>query len=198
MGRILVLGAAVSLALGCATSSPSNTASFAPGATGAVQAAPSDADGAEPAAPVAAEAASPAPEAAAEPIARTFRIGFWELDLVALDYEPRGTTFRLLDLAIFRLLDVGSGPDYHSFSLVEVPVLLNVFTTRREGITRELRVVDVQALALAFVRHLRESESTVETHFLKLPILGSLFAYQEDHGLEERTFLFLFRTESEH
>jgi hypothetical protein len=144
--------------------------------------------GETPAAPSAAEA---------EEEYRTFRIGFWELDLLALDVEPRGTTFRLLDFRILRLLEIGSGPEYHSFSMLEVPPLLNVFTTRRDGIERELRIVDIQAVATAVTRHLREAEDVYETHFFKLPVIGSLFSRQRDDGTEHQTYLYLFRREVE-
>ena len=145
-----------------------------------------------------ADAAPPVAVAAPEPEEyRTFRLGFWEVDLFALDFEPRGTTFRLLDLKILKVLEIGSGPDYHSFSLVEMPVLLNVITTRHEGPVQEHRFADVQALAFAPVRVLRESEDSAETHFLKVPILGSAYSRTIDGPTEHQTYLYLFRREME-
>jgi hypothetical protein len=129
---------------------------------------------------------------------RTYRLGFWELDLVALDVEPRGTTFRLLDLRIFRALEIGHGPDYHSFALAEIPPLVTVFSTRHEEDTGEFKLADVQALALAVVRHTRDDESEFETHFLKVPVLGSFFGREREDVVEEQHILYVFRREVEH
>jgi hypothetical protein len=182
-----LLALATALALGCATTRHSAETEHS-GEAAAVPAESVTQEGA---------AVEPGSEAAAEDEYRTFRLGFWELDLLALDFEPRGTTFRLLDFRILRLLEIGGGPEYHAFSLVEMPVLFNVFTSRRDGITRELRIADVQAVATAVVRHTRESESEYQTHLLKLPVIGSFFSRQRDDGTEHQTFLFLFRREVE-
>ena len=104
----------------------------------------------------------PATPAAAEadPSSKDFRIGFWELDLFAVDHEARGTTYRFFDFKIFKLLEVGQGPTYQAFSFFEVPDLLNVFTSRRDGADSETRVMDIQALSLALARQTSESEGS--------------------------------------
>jgi hypothetical protein len=192
----LVLGAALAAALGCSTPTPPAPATLRTEAS-----APSTAVDGEWADGKSDETGSAA-ETAAEPDRkppdyRTFRLGFWEFDLMALDLEPRGTTFRLLDLRIFRLLEVGSGPDYHSFALGEIPPLVTLFSTRHEEETGEFKIVDVEALALALVRHTRDSESEFQTHFLKLPVLGSTFAREQEDGLEKQHILYVFRREVE-
>lgn len=174
MRWILALGAAALLASGCATGT-----------------APGD---------VTASVAAPTPigtPAKPTPRSRTFRLGFWELDLLALDLEPRGTTVRLVDLRIVKVLEVGAGKDYHSFSVAELPGLFNALTTRHEGRTHEHRLVDVQALAAAAGRSVRESESKAEHHFLKVPVLGSFYGHEMDGGADDKTFLYLFRYETE-
>jgi hypothetical protein len=128
---------------------------------------------------------------------RTFRLGFWEIDLLALDREPRGTTFRFLDFKILKALEIGSGADYHSFSLVEMPDLLNIVTTRHEGPVSEHRFVDLQALALAAMRLVKKSEREAETQVLKIPLLGSLYGHEIDGATEEHTVLYLYRRENE-
>ncbi len=149
-------------------------------------------------------AGSPAGEGAAtgtvapevDSSAKDFRIGFWEIDLLAVDHEPRGTTVRLFDFRIFRLLEIGQGPDYQSFSLFEMPGLLNLFTSQRDGASRELRIVDFQALSLAMVRQTQESENAYATSFLRLPVLGAVAAFEADEempNVEEQTYLFLLR-----
>jgi hypothetical protein len=165
--RALFVAAVVSVALGCATG---NT-------------------------PTAAEPQAAPETQYQEP--RTFRLGFWEIDLLALDREPRGTTFRMLDFRILKALEIGSGADYHSFSLVEMPDLLNVVTTRREGPTSEHRLVDLQALALAVLRLVRPSEQESETHLIKIPLVGSLYGYETDGIMEKQTILYLYRTKTE-
>jgi hypothetical protein len=127
----------------------------------------------------------------------TFRIGVWELDLLALDLEPRGTTFRMLDFKIFKLLEVGTGDDYHSFSLVEIPDLFNVLTTRHEGPTSEHRLADLQALALAVVRLDKESDRESETHVLKIPVAGSLYGHETDGAEEKYRVLYVFAWDAE-
>ncbi len=171
MRPTLCLAVAAALALGCASDSP-----------------PPDATSGS-----AAAAAKTAPEARS----RTYRLGFWEFDLFALDLEPRGTTFRMLDIRIFKLLEVGGGKDYHSFSLVEMPQLFNVLTTRHEGPTHEFRVADVQALALALVRDTAESRTEKETHVLKVPVVGSMFGREIEGGTEKQMYLYVFRRELE-
>lgn len=193
MRWMMALSAALLLSVGCATSQK-------PGATGEPAATTSEEPTGE---SVASEAAAPAePTASAVPSeppprSRTFRMGFWAIDLLALDLEPRGTTFRLFDVRIFKLLEMGFGEDYHSVSLLEMPHLLNAITTRHDGITHEHRFADVQAFALAGVRVLRESQRKSEAHVLKVPIFGSLFATERDGPTEERTFLYLVRYEAD-
>ena len=116
---------------------------------------------------------------------------------VALDLEPRGATFRLLDFKILKVLDIGWGDDYHSFSVVEMPDLLNVLTTRHEGPVSEHRFVDLQALALAAMRLVKKSEREAETQVLKIPLLGSLYGHEIDGATEEHTVLYLYRRENE-
>jgi hypothetical protein len=123
---------------------------------------------------------------------RTFRIGIWEFDLLALDLEPRGTTFRMLDFRIFKALEVGGGSDYHSFSVVSIPHILDVLTTRHEGPTYEHRLADLQALALAFLRLTKESERKYDTHLLKIPVAGSLYGREVDGATDNQTFLYVF------
>lgn len=170
---LLALVAAGALASGCATSSP--PAGDAPTAA----------------------SEDPAVFSEPEPRSSTLRIGFWVIDLAALDREPRGTTFRLLDVRIFKLLEVGSGDDYYSFSLVEMPDLLNLVTTRREGLAEEHRVADLQALALAAGRYLVESERKSMLQVLKLPILGSLYERERDGAMERENYLYVFGNEIE-
>lgn len=140
--------------------------------------------------------ATPAAAVEADPSSKDFRIGFWELDLFAVDHEARGTTYRFFDFKIFKLLEVGQGPTYQAFSLFEVPDLLNVFTSRRDGAESETRVMDIQALSLALARQTSESEGSSGTHFLKLPAIGSVAAFEtheEQPTVEEQTYLFLLR-----
>jgi hypothetical protein len=128
---------------------------------------------------------------------RTHRLGVWELDLFALDLEPRGTTVRMLDFKILKILEIGAGDDYHSVSLVEMPDLLNIITTRHEGPTSEHRLVDVQMLALAVLRLVRTSAREMETHLIKIPLLGSLYGHEKDGDKETHKILFLLRRDKE-
>jgi hypothetical protein len=172
MRWILLLAAAVTLAPGCAT---------------ATQAAEEAAE-LEPAV----EDVAPGTEAP-ESKYRKLRLGFWEIDLIALDREPRGTTLRLLDLKILRLLEVGFGEDYYSVSLVESPELLNVFTSRREGPSYEHRLLDLQALALAVGRATSESDDESSMNLLKMPILGSAYGHETEPVEERWNVLYVFR-----
>ena len=128
---------------------------------------------------------------------QTFRLGIWEFDLLALDLEPRGTTFRMLDFKILKLLEIGAGADYHSFSLVEMPDLLNLITTRHEGSTSEHRLVDLQMLALSALRLDEESARESETHVLKVPVVGSLYGHEVDGSEESYKALYLIRWDGE-
>lgn len=143
---------------------------------------------------------APPPAATEEFKPRSYRIGFWEIDLFALDFEPRGTTFRMFDFKIFKLLEVGQGPDYQAFSFVEMPGLLNVVSSRHEEATGELRLFDVQALELALVRQTQDTETGGQTHFFKLPALGSLVSLQTDDSepkLEHQNYLFMVHRDVE-
>lgn len=176
------------------TPAPTEALEATPPEPPAAEAAPTPSDPA-PAAETPSTAAAPVPKPP-EPDGNDFRIGFWEIDFLALDHEPRGTTFRFLDFKIFRFLEVGQGPDYQAFSLFEMPQLLNLFTTRREGDTRELRVLDVQAISLAMARQTQESQNASSSELLKLPVLGSVFAVEtaeEQPTIERQTYLFLLR-----
>ncbi len=131
---------------------------------------------------------------------RSYRIGIGDLDLFALDYEERGTTFRLFDLKVFRLLEVGSGPEYKAFGLMEVPGLLNVASSRQEEDTGEIRFFDVQALELALVRQQQDSATEGQTHFMKFPGVGSLVSLQTDESeptLEHHNYFFVLRRDVE-
>jgi hypothetical protein len=177
MKAVLVLAAITGIALGCATPRPQ-------------QQVLASADGSV-VSPVAAEEFKP----------RSHRIGFWEIDLVAIDYEPRGTTFRLFDFKIFRLLEVGQGADYQAFSFAEMPGLLSPFTMRHEDASDELRVFDVQAVELALVRQTSESATESEAHYFKVPVLGSLFSVEGDETqpeLEHQSYFFVLRRDVEH
>lgn len=168
MRPIVLLTPLIALGIGCAT----------PGAPGAV-----------------AEAGPSASGDGGVSAARTWRLGFWELDLLALDLEPRGTTFRLLDLRILKLLEVGAGDDYYSFALLETPGVIEPLTVRRDGAEEELRLVDVQALAL--LRRTKESARREETRVVKPPLLRALYGHRLDGPDESREYLFLFRQEVE-
>lgn len=158
--------------------------------------------------PAGSDVASPGPAAApsvapAEGPARNdgFRIGFWEIDLLAVDREPRGSTFRLLDFRIFRLLEAGQGPDYQSFRFFEMPDLLHLFSTSQEGESRELRVLDFEAIGLAATRQMAEDEDHASREYGKLPVLGSLFSVEwseEQPTTERQTYLFLVRRDAPH
>jgi len=187
MGRTLALTATLALAVGCASTRTPGEEATAPAAAQAAEAPAADA----------VPQPAPAEPAKSPPRSRTFRLGFWEIDLLALDLEPRGTTFRVLDIRIFKLFEMGFGEDYHSVSFVEAPHLFNAITTRRDGITREHRVADVQVFALAALRVLRESARKSETHVLKAPIVGSLYATETDGPSQERTLLYLVRYEAD-
>lgn len=185
MRSVVRMGLLFSLvvALGCAT----------PGPDGAVQSAGSE----EPATESTAESASEASEVVEiAPRSRTYRIGVWKLDLMALDRLPDRTVFRLLDLRIFKLLEAGGGSDdFHSFALLEAPGVLELFTTRRDGAERELRLLDVQVLAL--LRDTHQSSRELETHVVKLPVLGSLYGHEVQGSTELWQYLFLGRREVE-
>jgi hypothetical protein len=168
------------LALGCATS----------GAPGPADVAADPAPGSD---TVGEEGVSTADATVAR--SRTWRLGAWVIDLVALDVEPRGTTFRLLDLKILKLLEVGRGDDYYSFALLETPGVMEPVTVRRDGPTQELRLLDVQVLAL--LRRTRESATQEETRVVKPPILRSLYGHQLDGTEEQVEYLFVFRQEVE-
>jgi hypothetical protein len=165
---VLLAVAAMSLAVGCATGN-------GPGAA---------AQGADAKPPIALE------ERRTE--SHTFRIGFWELDFLALDLEPRGATFRILDFKILKALEIGWGDDYHSFSVVEMPDLLNVLTTRHEGPIYEHRLADLQALALAVLRLDQDSARESEMHLLKVPVIGSIYGQETDGPKETHKVLYLF------
>lgn len=128
---------------------------------------------------------------------QTLRIGFWELDLVALDQEPRGTTFRLLDLKVFRLLEVGRGKEYHSFRFLEVPPLFHLGVSRREGAEQELRILDVDGLATALVRFNGQSERSSNLQVLKLPLIGSAYGREMGGGVENHTYGYVIRRQVE-
>jgi hypothetical protein len=140
------------------------------------------------------------PEAAraSEPEVQTHRIGFWEIDLAAIDHEPRGTTYRIFDLKILRLLEFGQGSqgsDYHSFGFLEMPGLLSLFASREDDPSSELRVLDLQALDFALFRRTSE-EGEGGTHVLRFPIIGSLYGVEtddEDPEIEHQTYGYLFR-----
>lgn len=169
-----LVAAVLSVALGCATSGTPDVAAQPP-----------------PAAERHAELERPR----TEPL--TLRLGFWEIDFLALDLEPRGTTFRLLDFKILKVLEVGWGADYHSVSLVEMPDLLNGLTTRHEGPSYEHRLADVQMLALAPLRVVKTSARESEAHLLKVPVVGSLFGREIDGSEKKYGVLYLFRWETE-
>ncbi len=142
--------------------------------------------------------AAASPVATAEESARNdgFRIGFWEIDLLAVDREPRGSTVRLLDFRIFKLLEAGQGPDYQSFRFFEMPDLLHLFSTSQEGESRELRVLDFEAIGLAATRQVAEDTDHASREYGKLPVLGSLFSVEwneEQPTTERQTYLFLVR-----
>jgi hypothetical protein len=153
------------------------------------------------------EEATPAVEAApameADPSETTrdtesFRIGFWEIDLFAIDREPRGVTYRFFDVRILRLFELGQGPAYHAFGLFHMPDLLSLALSRSEDETREVRVFDVQAIDLAVFRHVRESADESGTHVLRLPVLGSLVAFESEPGVERQTYGYVVRQNVEH
>jgi hypothetical protein len=190
MRRVLALGAALALALGCATSPLARPTASAPaGETGEDETAGAAAVGA-------AAETEPEPKPA-EPSRDTFRIGFWELDLFALDFEPKGVTARLFDIRFLRLLEIGSGDDYHSVAFLEMPGLLHTFTTRREGIRHEQRLADVEAFAVAPLRYTRDNEEEAQLHVMKLPVLGSLVGFETEPGVEHQTYLYLLRRDVE-
>jgi len=171
------------LVLGCATAGPDGSAPSA-GADGASPATGSQATAGD------AETVEIAPRS------RTYRIGVWKLDLVAVDRMPQRTVFRLLDLRIFKLLEIGSGSDdFYSYSVLEAPGVLELFTARRDGAQRELRILDVQALAL--LRDTHESSRELATHVVKLPILGSLYGHEIEGSTEQWQYLFLGRRQVE-
>lgn len=166
----------LALAIGCAsTSGPALSA----GGTSGPQAVATVAAAAKPAKPRRTDS-------------RTFRIGFWEFDLLAMDLQPRGITFRVLDLAIAKALEIGGGHDYHSVSVLEIPHLLNVLTTRHEGPTYEHRLADLQALALAALRMTKESERKHDAYLLKIPVAGSLYSHEVDGGTEKHSLFYVF------
>jgi hypothetical protein len=103
----------------------------------------------------------------------------------------------MLDFKILKLLEAGGGTDYHSFSLIEMPDLLNVITTRHEGPISEHRLVDLQALALAVFRMVKTSAREAETHLLKIPLIGSLYGHETDDAKEMHKIFYLFRWETE-
>lgn len=109
---------------------------------------------------------------------RTIRLGFWVFDFLALDLEPDRTSFRMLDFKIIKLLEVGSGPNHHTFSLLEIPHLFSFAKTQSEGPTYEHRLLDLEAIELAVIRHRKSSPSDSETHFLKVPVLGSAYGQE--------------------
>jgi hypothetical protein len=79
----------------------------------------------------------------------------------------------MLDFKILKVLEIGRGAKYHSFSFIEIPELLNLVTTRREGPDAEHRFADVQALSLAVMRMVEENASPPESelHLLKIPVV---------------------------
>jgi len=151
--------------------------------------------GAEAAAEDTAPAAPDADSEVADP--PDFRIGFWVLDLFAIDREPRGETYRFLDLSVFRLFELGQGPDYRSFSLLEMPDLFNLVTSRREDPTAETRILDLQIIDFALFRQLVEAEDETQTHVLRLPVIGSAYGTVTEPELEKQTYGFLYRSEQE-
>lgn len=146
-----------------------------------------------------AQTAAAAPDAskAAEPRNDNFRIGFWEIDLFAIDREPRGETYRFLDFEIFRLFELGQGPAYQSFSFFEMPDLLNLFTFRREDDTSEVRAFDVQMIDLALFRHIREAEDEKQLHVLRLPVIGSLYGTVTEPEVDQEIYGYVYRRDVE-
>lgn len=150
-------------------------------------------------APVAEATDAPVADAIEDPEATGpggFRIGFWEFDLLAVDREERGTTFRFMDFKIFKLFEVGQGESYRTFSFLEMPEIFSVFTSRQEEDASEVHVLDVEALSLALVRQSQESATESETHVVKLPVLGSVASsesVEDQPDLERQTVLFLIR-----
>jgi hypothetical protein len=128
---------------------------------------------------------------------RTYRLGFWVLDFLAVDLAPTRTALRVLDFKIISLLKVGAGDLYHEVGFVEMPYLLGLFATRRDGPENEFRVIDVEAIAAAIVRHKRESPNKVDTHVLRLPIVGGLYEHRIDGNTERHTYLYAFRRQQE-
>jgi hypothetical protein len=171
----LLVGSAVSVALVCASGA------------------------APPAAPQETEAEGQAAPEEPQETRQSHRLGLWEFDLLALDREPRGTTFRMLDFKILKVLEIGRGAKYHSFSFIEIPELLNLVTTRREGPDAEHRFADVQALSLAVMRMVEENASPPESelHLLKIPVVGSLYGQEVSGAAEMHRLLYLFSWETE-
>jgi hypothetical protein len=125
-----------------------------------------------------------------------FRLGFWEIDFLAVDEEAKGSTFRLLDFRIFKLLEVGRGPAYQSFRLLEIPELFHLFATGQEGESQELRVLDVEALGFALARQVDEGADSSSQEFFKLPVLGPMVGVErspDQPATERQTYLFLVR-----
>jgi hypothetical protein len=104
----------------------------------------------------------------------------------------------MLDFKILKLFEFGLGDEYHSFSLVEMPDLLNVVTSRHEGPTYEHRLADLQALALAVLRLDRESARESELHLLKVPVVGSFYGHETDGPEEKHRLLYVFGWDEEH
>ncbi len=129
------------------------------------------------------------------PRSRTWRLGFWELDFLALDRAPNRTTFRLLDLGILSLLEIGSGEAYHSFRLLDAPGVVQLATFQGDGPTFDRRLLDIQLMAL--LRSVRESAQQEETHILKMPLMGSLYGWEIDGTRKTRHLLFLGRYDVE-
>jgi len=187
----IALAAALTLSIGCATS-PLQAAQQSTSGGGVDIATPPVGLGASDGGAVGSAGRSLERSARSE----LFRVGFWEIDFFSFARSPGRRQLRLLDFEILRLLEVGGGDGYHSFSFLEAPEVFQAFVTRSDGATHEHRVLDLQGLAL--FRSTKEGEAQTSTRLLKLPLVGDLYGRVVEGSLEKRSFLYLLRHESQY
>ncbi len=189
----VALALVLSLGLGCATTPPPKAAEPPQAAADPAAPAASDFDDGEPV--IAAE--EDLDSYTTEEETRTYRLGFWVIDLAALDVAPGRKTFRFVDFRIFSLLKAGSGDDYSEFSFVKAPHLFTLLGFEREGEKSYSGVIDLEAIALALVRQKTESPNEYDTHFMRVPIISSMYEKRVDGTSEKTRYLYLFRDERE-
>lgn len=111
------------------------------------------------------------------------------VDLVTFERSEESTRLKLLDLRVLRLFEYLNSTEAQGIGFLESPIF-KLFARRSDANTSEMRFLDFRILAI--FRSVRESAEKSELHFLRLPLLGSLYGYEREGDVERRTILFLY------